>query len=289
MPCILPDEQAIPLADYGLSNLGRLKTYRNGLGLRYNRIMQTICAVHYNFSMSDADWDGLRHRIQGRGETEIRCSSILRFDAQFQAVVLVTALSFGASPAVDRSFLTTKRQSLFSQLNADTFYLPLPLACARGPCHRAISSRITSIFVTTAWPITQIASGKHYYSPRNYQRLTEQHGPAAQISPHILQSEAEFYTTVREDGCASWRKFFNAFVAPRPNLYRDTIARRQSFYRHWSDSEQIHSSICSSSFVAGRQPSTHPACDEVQRNFRQTVTEGRRHDIQLLNQARIYR
>ena len=32
-----------PLADYGLSNLGRLKkTYRNGLGLRYNRITDDL-------------------------------------------------------------------------------------------------------------------------------------------------------------------------------------------------------------------------------------------------------
>ncbi|SVD85157.1 uncharacterized protein METZ01_LOCUS438011, partial [marine metagenome] len=36
MPCILPADQDIPLANYGDSNLGRLKTiYRNGLGLRY--------------------------------------------------------------------------------------------------------------------------------------------------------------------------------------------------------------------------------------------------------------
>ena len=33
-------------------------------------------------------------------------------------------------------------------------------------------------------------------------------------------------------------------------------------------------------------PQHDPAlCDEVQRNFRQTVTEGRRHDIRLLNQG----
>ena len=47
MPCVLPDDDKIPLAYYGKSNLGNLKTtYRSGLGYRYGRAMQTICAVH---------------------------------------------------------------------------------------------------------------------------------------------------------------------------------------------------------------------------------------------------
>ena len=45
---------------------------------------------------------------------------------------MVAALSFGASPAVDRSFLTTKQQSLFSQLDADTFYLPFATSLRSG-------------------------------------------------------------------------------------------------------------------------------------------------------------
>ena len=63
MPCVLAGDNNIPLAQYGTSNLGRLKTtYRNGLGHRYGRAMQTICAVHYNFSLSDAFWQVLAGR-----------------------------------------------------------------------------------------------------------------------------------------------------------------------------------------------------------------------------------
>ncbi|MFT5101745.1 MAG: glutamate--cysteine ligase, partial [Planctomycetaceae bacterium] len=55
MPCVLQGDTTIPLAYYGDSNLGKLKTtYRNGLGNRYGRSMQTICAVHYNFSFPTA-------------------------------------------------------------------------------------------------------------------------------------------------------------------------------------------------------------------------------------------
>jgi glutamate--cysteine ligase len=49
--------QDIELAQYGTSNIGRLKTlYREGLKNRYGALMQTISGVHYNFSLPMAFW-----------------------------------------------------------------------------------------------------------------------------------------------------------------------------------------------------------------------------------------
>ncbi|MDH3266057.1 MAG: glutamate--cysteine ligase, partial [Gammaproteobacteria bacterium] len=43
MPCRIPEDPEIPLARYGTSNVGQMKTiYRRGLGFRYGRKMQTI-------------------------------------------------------------------------------------------------------------------------------------------------------------------------------------------------------------------------------------------------------
>ena len=58
MPCQLPESDSdIPLAYYGESHIGRLKTvYRRGLGFRYGRQMQTIAGVHFNLSFSDDLW-----------------------------------------------------------------------------------------------------------------------------------------------------------------------------------------------------------------------------------------
>ncbi|MCQ4384207.1 glutamate--cysteine ligase, partial [Clostridioides difficile] len=43
MPGLLPADDQIPIADYGTSNIGRLKTvYRRGLAYRYGRTMQCI-------------------------------------------------------------------------------------------------------------------------------------------------------------------------------------------------------------------------------------------------------
>src|ERR1700675_4680835 len=57
MPCSLPDENAIPIARYGVSNVGRAKTvYRMGLSHRYGRRMQMIAGLHYNFSLPESAW-----------------------------------------------------------------------------------------------------------------------------------------------------------------------------------------------------------------------------------------
>ena len=61
MPCELPADDEIPIADYGPSNLGRMKTvYRRGLGHRYGRAMQAIAGVHFNYSLPAAFWPEYR-------------------------------------------------------------------------------------------------------------------------------------------------------------------------------------------------------------------------------------
>jgi len=55
MPCVIPEDGRIPLARYGSSNVGQMKTiYRRGLGYRYGRQMQTIAGVHFNYSVPKA-------------------------------------------------------------------------------------------------------------------------------------------------------------------------------------------------------------------------------------------
>jgi len=54
MPCSLPEEEQIPIARYGHSNIAQLKyVYRKGLALRYGKTMQCIAGIHYNFSLPE--------------------------------------------------------------------------------------------------------------------------------------------------------------------------------------------------------------------------------------------
>jgi glutamate--cysteine ligase len=57
MPCVIDGDASIPIAQFGPSNVGRMKTiYREGLGLRYGRVMQAISGVHFNYSFPERLW-----------------------------------------------------------------------------------------------------------------------------------------------------------------------------------------------------------------------------------------
>src|SRR5579862_5172085 len=58
MPCNITRDEDIPIAQYGGSHIGRMKSvYRNGLGLRYGRMMQAISGVHFNYSFPLPFWE----------------------------------------------------------------------------------------------------------------------------------------------------------------------------------------------------------------------------------------
>ena len=57
MPCRIERDEDIPIARYGRSHIGRMKSiYREGLGVRYGRMMQAISGVHFNYSFPSAFW-----------------------------------------------------------------------------------------------------------------------------------------------------------------------------------------------------------------------------------------
>ena len=60
MPCHLQKDIPIPIANYGTSNLGKMKRiYRKGLLHRYGSPMQTISGIHFNFSLNDSFFEKL--------------------------------------------------------------------------------------------------------------------------------------------------------------------------------------------------------------------------------------
>jgi len=72
MPCVIADSERIPLAQYGSSNIAKLKTlYREGLGHRYGRSMQTIAGIHYNFSLPNSFWKILYDIKHAHGDLEL--------------------------------------------------------------------------------------------------------------------------------------------------------------------------------------------------------------------------
>ena len=94
MPCIVGGDAGIPVARYGPSNVGRMKTvYRYGLGHRYGRMMQAIAGIHYNFSMPERYWALAQQADGDRGALKDYITNrYLGFDPQLSPLVLAAYL-----------------------------------------------------------------------------------------------------------------------------------------------------------------------------------------------------
>ncbi len=125
MPCALPAEDEIPIADYGSSNIGRLKhVYRRGLALRYSRTMQCIAGIHYNFSLPEAAWELLRQQEgDARDARDYQSARYIALIRNFRRYSWLLMYLFGASPALDAGFLRG-RPHLLQTLDERTLYLP---------------------------------------------------------------------------------------------------------------------------------------------------------------------
>ena len=125
MPCLMSDDSAIPLANYGSSNVGRMKTiYRNGLGYRYGRKMQAIAGVHFNYSLPTEFWPVYQDlEKSSQDANDFRSDAYLGLVRNFRRLGWLALYLFGASPALCKSFFGA-HNSLMPSFDKDTFYQP---------------------------------------------------------------------------------------------------------------------------------------------------------------------
>jgi glutamate--cysteine ligase len=111
MPCLVGDDKTIPLAEYGKSNVGRMKNvYRNGLGYRYGRRMQTIAGVHFNYSLPPEFWPQYQAMEQSKHSAiEFRSAAYLGLVRNFRRMGWLILYLFGSSPALCKSFLGNRK------------------------------------------------------------------------------------------------------------------------------------------------------------------------------------
>lgn len=123
MPCALPADSRIPLARYGDSNVGRMKTvYRKGLGYRYGRNMQTIAGIHFNYSLPDRFWP-IYHQLEGDSASidAFRSDAYFGLVRNFRRMGWIVLYLFGASPALCKTF---SGEIDMPSLDENTFYEP---------------------------------------------------------------------------------------------------------------------------------------------------------------------
>lgn len=126
MPCFVDEEDKIPLAQYGDSNIGKMKTvYRQGLKNRYGSMMQVIAGIHFNFSFSEEFWQVQKtlHNNTASLDDFIseRYFSILR---NYKRYCWLIPYLYGSSPALCGSFLQGKDNELpFKKSDSGALYL----------------------------------------------------------------------------------------------------------------------------------------------------------------------
>ena len=183
MPCGLPADDAIPIGQYGTSNVGRSKSvYRLGLGHRYGRRMQTISGIHYNWSfpgVSSAEYLGL-----------IR---------NFRRHAFLLLVLFGASPAVCKTFVAGRTHQL-QALNQYTMFLPHATSLRMGRLgyqSDAQASLAVSYNTLEGYVGSLQEAMLRSYAPYEVIGLREPNGEYRQLATSLLQIENEFYGTIR--------------------------------------------------------------------------------------------
>jgi glutamate--cysteine ligase len=123
MPCRLRSEADIPLARYGESNIGLMKTiYRNGLGHRYGRYMQVISGIHFNYSLPEPFWEAWPAIAGSELELqELKSNAYMGLVRNIRRLDWLLLYLFGASPAICTSFVKGAETNLKS-LDRDTLY-----------------------------------------------------------------------------------------------------------------------------------------------------------------------
>ena len=204
MPCVVAGETSIPLAKYGSSNSGLMKTvYRRGLGHRYGRVMQVIAGVHFNFSFSENFWSmflELSKSNNGRSQQDSISENYFSLLRNLQRFGWLIPYLFGASPAVCKSFLQGKETSLES-FNKTTYYEPFATSLRMGDIgYQNNKESEVGVVADYSSLINYTNSLQHAVETPcpEYERIgLEVNGVYQQLNANILQIENEYYSTVR--------------------------------------------------------------------------------------------
>ena len=201
MPGLLPEEAQIPIAEYGSSNIGRLKyVYRQGLALRYGKTMQCIAGIHYNFSLPEALWSVLQADEQdGRSLQDYQSWRYIALIRNFRRYSWLLMYLFGASPALDASFMRGRAHQL-EQFDDETLYLPYATSLRMSdlgyqsnaqagltPCYDDLPSYTSSLHKAVSTPYPEYAALGTKDAEGNWQ----------QLNTNILQIENEYYSNIR--------------------------------------------------------------------------------------------
>jgi glutamate--cysteine ligase len=203
MPCGIDGDLSIPIAEYGTSNIGKMKhVYRKGLWHRYGRTMQSIAGIHFNYSVPEALWPIL-HRNSGSQDSLETFISDAYFGLirNFQRQGWLILYLFGASPAICKTFFSSRPQLMeqFKEFDDHTVYHPYATSLRMSDIgyksknqaglkidYNSLDGYVESLGAAINTPYPE------------YEKIgIKVDGEYQQLNANILQIENEFYSTMR--------------------------------------------------------------------------------------------
>ncbi|WP_439102306.1 glutamate--cysteine ligase [Congregibacter sp.] len=290
MPCIVAGDAGIPVARYGSSNVGRMKTvYRYGLGNRYGRLMQAIAGVHYNFSMPETYWPEAQKADGDDGPLQDYITSrYLGLIRNFHRWSWLLIYLFGASPAVCASFMRGRGEHHLEPFDdeGNSLHLPYATALRMGDlgynssaqrslraCYNSLDNYIATLTQAILTPHPDYAA---YKGKENDEYM--------QLNDSLLQIENEFYSTIRPKRPGSSSETPLTALHSRGIEYVEIrCIDVNPFHPLGIDSTQIR---LLDSFLLHCLTQPSPACDEAQQghqaaNLTAVVDRGREPGLML--------
>ncbi|MCP4597326.1 glutamate--cysteine ligase [Neptuniibacter sp.] len=288
MPCVLPEEEDIPIAYYGDSNVGKMKyIYRVGLENRYGKMMQTIAGIHYNFSLPENFWPVYQRLSKDNGSLQdFRSASYFSLIRNFRRYSWLLMYLFGASPALCSSFLKDREHNL-ETLSEGTLYLPYATSLRMsdlGYSNKAQASlNICFNHLNTYASSLNRAIRTPY--PAYEEIGVKVNGEYRQLNNNILQIENEYYSDIRPKRVTqSGEKPVHALMARGVEYIEVRNTDINPFLPLGIDQTQadfLDLFLLTCLLMEEREISMEE-CDQISENHQRVVTRGREPGLTLI-------
>ena len=199
MPCMVRGDASVPIADYGRSNVGRMKhVYRQGLSHRYGRIMQAIAGIHFNYSLPQEFWEALYPDLQYRELQDAISARYFGCVRNFLRYGWLVSYLFGGSPVICKSFLPAGAEG-FKALDQGTWYLPYATSLRMSDIgyKNNAQDNLNISYDSIDTYVESLTRAIHSHHPPYAEIGVQVDGEHRQLNANILQIENEFYSFIR--------------------------------------------------------------------------------------------
>jgi glutamate--cysteine ligase len=201
MPCAIKGDDSIPIAEFGSSNVGIMKTvYRRGLGHRYGRVMQAISGVHFNYSFPEHFWPVLADLLESHDSGQaFRSASYFALIRNYRRMGWIVLYLFGNSPALCPSFLLGRKVDWLEELAPGSLYAPHATSLRMSDLgYRNTSQAALHVSANSLDRYVRDLTLAISTPNPDYERIgVKVDGEYRQLNANMLQIENEYYSFIR--------------------------------------------------------------------------------------------